>query len=302
MPFVHDVSNDDLHIPRNRIRAELLPLLERRFNPSIVAALAHEADLAREEWRWMEMAADEAMPALCRRHGDSWRIDAEALGRLPVALARTVVRRAMTDGSQGRPVGFMHVEAVLQVACRSRGPVDLPRHRVERIGPDVVLSDRTDRRAGRGAGRRAGTDANLFRYPLSIPGEVDASEEAGWAVSAEPVPSLSDARSRADVSSEAAVAAVAIVQRDVCGPGLAVRNWRPGDRFRPLGLGGHKKLQDFFVDRKVIRQERSSVPLVVDERDRIVWVAGHAISDDFRVTDPAQAVGILRLKLVGGPA
>jgi hypothetical protein len=54
------------------------------------------------------------------------------------------------------------------------------------------------------------------------------------------------------------------------------------------------------VDRKVVRERRDFVPIVVDDRDRIVWVAGHSISEDFRVTDPAQAVLILRLKGLGG--
>ncbi len=53
------------------------------------------------------------------------------------------------------------------------------------------------------------------------------------------------------------------------------------------------------MDRKVARERRDVVPIVVDDRDRIVWVAGHAINEDFRVTDPAQAVIILRLKGVG---
>jgi len=95
---------------------------------------------------------------------------------------------------------------------------------------------------------------------------------------------------------------VALVRRDRCSTTLSVRNRRPGDRFRPLGLDGHKKLQDFFVDRKVARQERDLVPLVVDEHGRIVWVAGHAIDEDFRVTGPAEAVVILRLKVLGGLA
>ena len=83
---------------------------------------------------------------------------------------------------------------------------------------------------------------------------------------------------------------------------LRVRNRRPGDRFRPIGVGGRKKLQDFFVDRKVTRPRRDIVPLVVDETDRIVWVAGYGIDEAFRVTDPAQGVIILRLKLLGGSA
>ena len=99
-------------------------------------------------------------------------------------------------------------------------------------------------------------------------------------------------------SVSAATAAVAIVRRDLCRGPLAVRNRRPGDRFKPVGRGGTKKLQDFFVDRKVARALRDTVPLVVDETDRIVWVAGFGIDEAFRVTDPAQAVLILRLKQV----
>jgi len=81
-----------------------------------------------------------------------------------------------------------------------------------------------------------------------------------------------------------------------------VRNRRPGDRFRPAGLGSQKKLQDFFVDRKVAGIRRDRIPLVVDGADRIVWVAGYGIDEAFRVTDDSQAVLVLTLRLLGGPA
>ena len=119
--------------------------------------------------------------------------------------------------------------------------------------------------------------------------------KTGCVVSAEAVGRPSGV-SGASVQRRAAASCVAA--RPVPGA-LAVRNRRPGDRFRPLGLGGRKKLQDFFVDRKVPAQSADRVPLVVDEADRIVWVAGYAIDEEFRVTDPAQAVVILRLKAVG---
>jgi tRNA(Ile)-lysidine synthase len=95
---------------------------------------------------------------------------------------------------------------------------------------------------------------------------------------------------------------VGVVRRDLCRGPLSVRNRRPGDRFRPVGLDGRKKLQDFFVDRKVARTERDVVPIVVDDADRIVWVAGYGIDAAFRVTDPSQAVLIFKLKELGGSA
>jgi tRNA(Ile)-lysidine synthetase-like protein len=74
--------------------------------------------------------------------------------------------------------------------------------------------------------------------------------------------------------------------REVMSPGLlteplTLRPWRPGDRFRPLGLPGAKKLQDFFVDAKVPRDERRRIPLLV-AGGRIAWVVGHRIADEFR--------------------
>lgn len=70
------------------------------------------------------------------------------------------------------------------------------------------------------------------------------------------------------------------------GPRLWVRQWTPGDRFRPLG-SGQKKLQDFFVDEKVPRSERSKVP-VVHNGTEIVWVGGMRIAEGYKVSPSTQ--------------
>jgi tRNA(Ile)-lysidine synthase len=133
----------------------------------------------------------------------------------------------------------------------------------------------------------------LFRYPLSIPGEA-VLPEAGWVVSAE----CQSSADRAMTRNPSNASATAVVRGDLVGGTLSVRNRRPGDRFTPIGLCGRKKLQDFFVDRKVPRGDRDAVPLVVDAADRIVWVAGYGIDKAFRVTDPAQAVVIFKVRRV----
>jgi tRNA(Ile)-lysidine synthase len=287
--FVHDPSNEDVSVPRNRVRAELLPFLEERFNPSIVDVLADEAELAREEWRWMESAAEEAAARLLRAGANVSTFDAAAVASLPAAIARLVLRRALTEQAAGRPVSFAHVEETLRLTREGGPPMDLPGQRVERIGPDVVLTSRTLEH--RENPETHENRENLFRYPLSIPGEVRIAQ-AGCAVTAE------FAESAGEVRASAGNGAAALVQLDPPAGPLAVRNRRPGDRFRPLGLGGGKKLQDFFVDRKVARIQRDAVPLVVDSADRIIWVAGHTIDERFRVIDPAQPVVVLKLRQV----
>ena len=291
--YVEDESNQDVAIPRNRVRAELMPLLEVRFNPAIIDVLAGEADIARDEWKWMQAAADDLVRAALLR-SDAVRCHAEfdvaTLMAAPVALRRLVLWRAMTDASGGRPVAFDHVQAVLRLLepdAQASG-IDVPGHRAERIGSRLVLTSKPPGAVGRWSPNPANL-ANLFRYPLSIPGEVRLPE-AGWVVSA----NLENLANLANLENPR----IAIVRSDVCPGPLAVRNRRPGDRFHPVGVGGQKKLQDFFVDRKVARQQRDLVPLVVDHHDRIVWVAGYGIDAEFRVTDPTQAVLILRLTQV----
>jgi tRNA(Ile)-lysidine synthase len=289
IPFVHDETNDDVSVPRNRVRAELLPLLEQRFNPSIVDALAEESELAREEYHYLAAAAFERYSQIARLDGGRWTLDVSALDACPVALRRLIVRQALSEAAPGRAIRFVDVQRTLDVALAGAPAFDGPGQRVERVGGVVVLTGRPAGETGRPAASRS---ANLFRYALSIPGEVRVPE-AGCVVSAEVV-------DRFEPAALTAGHGVAAVRLDKSTGGLAVRNRRPGDRFRPLGLGGRKKLQDFFVDQKVVRERRDSVPIVVDDQDRIVWVAGHTISEDFRVIDPAQAVLILRLKGLGG--
>jgi tRNA(Ile)-lysidine synthase len=75
----------------------------------------------------------------------------------------------------------------------------------------------------------------------------------------------------------------AYIDGDVIKGRLRVRNRRQGDRFKPFGMEGTKRLKEYFIDRKVPRHERDGIPLVVDEKN-IIWVVGWQIHDDYKVT------------------
>ncbi|MGE3707045.1 MAG: tRNA lysidine(34) synthetase TilS [Vicinamibacterales bacterium] len=292
-PFRLDPTNADRTIPRNRIRADLLPWLAREFNPRIAEVLAVEAELAREDWRFVDDAARQLIREAAVQAGDAWRVEAAAVAAAPKAVGRAALRLLMEQLAGGRPTGLQHVEGALQLCRRPGGAIDLPGHRVERLDGAVVL---TSRRAKRGRESGGSTGGEAFEYELDIPGEV-AVPEAFCTVSAQPRESAAGLEGSVGGRGETAVV-------DPCrleGP-FRVRSRRPGDRLTLPGLRGRKKLQDLFVDRKVPRGRRDRVPLVVDRHDRIVWVPEHAVASEFRVTDPAQAVIILRLKVWGGSA
>lgn len=292
--FREDASNADLSIPRNRIRHELLPYLETRFSPGIVGVLDREAAIARDDAEFLDRAAGRAADRLITLTADGVEIDVDALCGEAPAIARRVIRDAQRMASGGRFVGFEAVEAVLALAVSTfSGPLDLPGHRVNRLGSKLVLTRSDARRARRPVGRSAGT----FTYELGVPGQVTVPEAAcAISADAEAVPLGAVPADRWPLLSRGDQV---VVEASVLTGPLVVRNRRPGDSFRPLGLQGHKTLQDFFVDAKVRRSERDTVPLVVDSKGQIVWVAGHAVAEDFRVTDRTRAVVILKRLSLG---
>ena len=310
--FRDDESNRDLSIPRNRVRHELLPLLSRDFSPGITDVLAREATIARQDEDRLQQEAIDLLDLIVLRNetgisgGAAVELDARALSALHPALAVRVARIAMETVAPGRFVGFDHVERLLALARdpRGEGALSLPGQHAVRRGETLVLDTQRAQRS-----RRADAQpfSNSFRVSLSIPGEVVLAPQ-GWAVSAtrcartvaDPGGDTQPGQSPGTLKVECPRLEQTVAADRLTLP-LAVRSRRPGDRLSPLGMGGRrKKVQDVLVDRKVPREGRDSLPLVVDSADKIVWVVGESVAEDFRVTEASQAVIFLKARRLGG--
>ena len=283
IPFREDASNADLRVPRNRVRHELLPQL-RTYSPRVVEALARQADIARADEAWLSRRANEAAADLVSQERGLVALDAAGLAALPPALARRVARDALARiEPRRREIGFDAIERVRRTAAGGPARTDLPDCRVERAAGRVRL---VPRRGRTGPVPRPG-----FAYRLAIPGDVSVPE-AGVRVRAEVVEAAAGARA-------AGGGRTAVVALPAAAP-LVVRSWRFGDRYRPLGLGGRsRKLQDLFVDRKVPRDERTRIPLVLDADGRVVWVVGFGIGHDFRAGEGDESVLFLKVSGLG---
>ena len=293
--YREDSSNADVGIPRNRMRHELLPYLERAFSPNIVEVLAREAASAQVDSERLEEEAIEFRASIVLTDTDAQTgpaaddrivIDAKALRSLHPAIAARTVEHGLRLAARGRFVGAEAIDRLLTFAREGR-----PGARLSLPGCEAVHQGHSVR-LGRPPARGVDRAANSFRIPLSIPGEVVLVSQA-LAVSAV----------RAD--GPEAVAQTGAVERGglvmVADGPLAVRSRRPGDRFQPPGLGGRsKKLQDYFVDRKVARETRDFVPLVVDGDDQIIWVVGHGFSEAYRAAAPSPGVILLKARRLGG--
>jgi tRNA(Ile)-lysidine synthase len=283
LTYREDASNADPAIPRNRIRLDVLPCLERQV-PGLAPALARLANIAREDEIYLSSMARELFERLASRTDMGVQLEAAGLAAAPRALASRVVRQVLEDASTDRFVAAHHIDRVVGLATARGG--------ASAVLPGCIVTRRGDHLLFGNVPRQA-PFSNARRLPLPVPGD---AVFGAWQVSAEPRAGL-PASGLPPARGMAAVVAAGALQ----GP-LAVRSRRPGDRFRPLGMGGRgRKLQDLLVDRKVARSERDALPLVVDAEDRIVWVTGQAMAEEFRVTEPSQPVILLKARRLGGP-
>lgn len=260
--WCEDASNADLGLLRNRIRHELLPLLASAYQPAVVRVLARTAEVADAEDALLEAFASEGYARVAAVVPGGVRLRRAGLAALPLALARRVVMRALVAARCRHAPDMADVTLALSV-CGRQGPraADIAGLRVERFSGDAVLLIRTPETA----------PASLPARILRVPGAVDLPELGpGCRLRAErPI------RRAGLVPSGLR----AVLHGGVAGP-LVVRGRRPGDRIRPVGLGGTRKVQDVLVDRKVPRAERDRVPVVTDAAGRLLWVAGYALDAD----------------------
>ena len=313
-----DATNLDLAIPRNRVRHELIPYLEREFSAGIVEVLAREAASAQEDQEKLQADAIDLAGSIVLTN-EPITVDAEALSRLHPALAARVALDVLRKLEGRRFIGFDQVKRFLEFAAAAApgsalslpsqqarlGVATLPlgeagsgvapsggARRVIELRPEPARSKPVAPKPQRGADGglvapkpQSGEGGNCFRFPLSIPGEVVLAPQ-GLAVSAE--------WPREGVEADGCLVGGIKLP-------LTVRSRHPGDRFTPPGLGGRsKKLQDYLVDRKVPRSERDLLPLVVDDDNRIVWVVGHGVAEVFRAPGPSHGVISLKARRLGG--
>ncbi|HUF24444.1 MAG TPA: tRNA lysidine(34) synthetase TilS [Vicinamibacterales bacterium] len=277
-----DASNADIAVARNRVRHEALPALKAIAGDGVVDALARTASLIQDDADELDRLAAELSAAAVLPDG---ALDMAVLAAASPALARRVIRAALEQAADGRFLSLEHVEAVRSLMKQGVARrIQLPGIVASREGGCIRIEPAA------AVGRRPAP----FETSLPVPGSAGVPE-AGLVMSAEvgtvTAPELTALRARAD--------AVAVQGVE---PGrLTVRSRRPGDALRPLGAPGRRKLQDVLVDKKIGREERDRVPLVVDDRGRIIWVVGHTIADEFRVTSPEASVLLLKVRrAVGG--
>ena len=267
-PYRTDPTNLTGKYARNRVRLEVLPVLEELY-PGAARNLARGASLAREDLEVLEDLA----AGIIQRRGEEVVLPLGGLSGLHPALRRYAVRRAYSVLlPDAPPLGSALVEAVLGLVGEGTRTLDLP--------GDVVASG------------RAGEEISLYTRPEPLAGEAEllAGETlfAGWRISAREV-----SRYEPEDASRPEVAYLDAAR----GP-YRVRLAREGDTIRPLGLGGTKKVLRAMMDRKVPKDLRRRRPVVVDARGEVAWIPLGELGEGSKVDEATERMLRLEVKKV----
>ncbi len=273
--YVTDRSNLDTKYLRNRIRHELLPHLKKRYNPNIVSALNRLASILRdEEAFWDREVSRTLQDFVLEQKPDRLSLMTRGLSDLHPALLRRLVRHAvLLLKGELKPLAHVHVQAVLRlmVAPSPSGSLDLP-HGVR------VVRDREEINFLLGpAEENTGFEYHIPRIQTTFIREIDIFLQL----------SVCDVREVSHLKD--CPLTTALFDLNAVTFPLKVRNFKPGDRFKPLGMAGSQKLKTFFINHKVPRSKRQSCPVLLSS-GKIIWVGGYRIDDTAKITGKTKKV------------
>jgi len=279
LEIMEDPSNLSTRYRRNKIRLEVLPWLEKEFNPKLQESLWRTAKNLQEDSFFLEEMAEKELAKNWRSRETS--LELRWLLNLPVSLRKRVLLGACRKIAPERSFYFEHLDlldALLRIG-KTGSRLDLPGLTVEKGYRKLYFFP----------AKRKEQFEEEYCYYLSIPGQVIVPE-AEVLISAERIDQADwDKIDKNRI----------IVDGDKIGNTLMVRSRKPGDRFWPLGSPGQKKLKDFFINSKIDRWRRRRIPLLVTEDGNIVWVVGCRVSEKYRVEPESKNLVEIKCKGLG---
>ncbi len=279
VPFEDPTNRDSLFF-RNRIRHELIPILES-YNPKVRPHIWRTAFIVQEDLAIIEQVVVAAWEACLREKSSDWcTFYLPAIRSQPEAIIRHLLRRAAQQLKPAlRDIDF----GALQRGCQF---IHQPPHSRQcdwigglrlRIQDDLLWVARWDKALPSDLVLDWPQMATSQPLLLTIPGMIVLTK--GWQLKAEVVPNIQTALEQARRNTNPFEA---WISADGLAAGLLVRRRQPGDALQPLGMNGHStKISDLMINQKIHRAARSGWPVLVSGK-HVVWLPGLHLADPFK--------------------
>jgi tRNA(Ile)-lysidine synthase len=279
--FLFDSSNLKEDYLRNRIRLALVPLIEKEYQPNLKEILLRTSNILREENDYIEKGAEEAYQTITQEKKGTLSFKFSAYQTLHQAIQWRVIKKIVEKiydrGMIMEDGGWVEINKIYK-KLRQPSPsfhLELPHEVFVEKRYDIVL-----------LGKGGVTPPPPFEVELLSPGRTFIEE-----ISKEVVIEETNRDKHRNFSGPSSTA---LMDCESLQFPLKMRNFRPGDRFHPLGVKGSQKLKDFFIDHKIPKFERPKVPLLISG-EMIAWLVGHRIDERVKVTERTKKV--LRIKV-----
>jgi tRNA(Ile)-lysidine synthase len=281
IPYLIDSSNLKDDYLRNRLRLNLIPLIEKDYEPGFRQIILQTSTWLRNENDFIERETEEAYKKFIREKENSIHFEYSSYQSLHQAIQRRVIQKVLErmERDSNRDEGeWSEVNLIFERLRQPHASFFLE------LSHGLSLEKRYDMIL-----LRKGRVKTIPPFELELPvsGRVHIQEIGREVVIEEKEWDMSES-----VNESRNVALLDYAQLHLP---LRMRNFRPGDRFQPLGIKGTQKLKEFFIDHKVPKFERPTIPLLISS-EKIVWVVGHRIDEQFKVTSNTQKV--LRVEVV----
>jgi tRNA(Ile)-lysidine synthase len=308
---LEDLSNSDPHFLRNRIRHELVPLLQA-LNPGIQRTLLRNAEIVRVDLAWLETQVEQSWPnVVVSESSQTIQLNVHALLALPLSLQRHLLRRVTAHLCEGQsplePRHFLLIEDLLnEPASSHERELHLPQRLRLSYQLDNLFFERVSHPLKEIA-EPTNEKANDHETILPLPGQVLVPGTA-WLARAELLAEELAIKVRAALSQEnwpevwrlldPVTPHTIYIDGETLGTSLLVRTRRSGDRIQPLGMSQEKRVQDIFIDNHVPRANRATMPLFFSNA-HCLWVAGSCLDQRIRLTKHSQRVVRLSIEYTG---
>lgn len=284
--YVSDTSNKDTEYIRNRIRHKLIPLLETSYNPKIIDTLNRLTSIVSSEEEWIEGVVHLAFKKTVLSIADNQiTLSVARLSESHLALQRRIIRKAIaTIKGDLRRISFSHIGSAINLlkGRTALGTLDFPdRIRIQRS--EDILTVTRQKNALRDFEIKSGrVSANAFVHKIEQPGSIFVKEVGLHLKFTE-----TDSKDLPDLCRTGQK--TAFFDRDSIRFPLVIRNFQPGDRFKPLGAMGTQKIKKYFIDKKVPKAERAKCAVLLSQ-GKIIWLVGHRIDENFKVMPSSRKV------------
>ena len=245
---------------RNRVRLDIVPYLEKHINPAIVPTLCSMAELLTKDEAYLCGEAQRELEA-SRSGGGFLR---ERIAALPYSIKTRVIRLALAEAGANVDIERVHVEAVVELLeARTGAKLTLP-HIEARTSYELIKFGVPE-------------EAHEFELPL----------KEGLVETPLGIFRISFIEGRGGFVRSRDIAFLDMDKIEKLGERPVIRTRRDGDRLRPVGAPGRRKLKDYFIDRKVDRESRDRIPLIACGSE-VLFVPGFAASEQAKVDDATE--------------